>query len=267
MKRTFLILVGLIGFAISINAQILQNSMYNDGNLLVIVERKNDRVEDDPRKLPSRKIWKDVKVDELTLENISSGKITIKYCFKCISRDFYDNFVEEKIIYRDRTLSTGEKIRERANELRSGRYSYVDSFAVMNVQYENVPESNSNSFQEYSGTPSTVPSVTSSNPETLGPGMELLPNGSYRKTDYSGQKIYNANGQRIGSFSGDSVELLSNGTYRVTDYSGQKIYNANGQRVGSFSGDSVELLSNGTYRVTDYSGQKIYNANGQRIGY
>jgi len=132
LKKFVIAFIVLMCLGFYINAQNWQSSIYNDGKLLVFIEKKNVEKINDPN--ARQRFWKSVRVDELILENISTNEITVKYSFRCISRDFNDNFVEEKIIYRDRTLSSGGKIRENANYfLKSGRFSFVDSFVVMNV--------------------------------------------------------------------------------------------------------------------------------------
>jgi hypothetical protein len=133
MKKALFLLVIFISFGIYANAQILQKGYYNDGKVIAHIESSTSITSFGKRK----------KNDRLVIKNISNEELVVHYCYRSVRNDENDNFVMDKIFYEDATIKPGDE-KWGTGYLTNGYigYYYVDSFAIMNVQYENIPQGN-----------------------------------------------------------------------------------------------------------------------------
>jgi hypothetical protein len=129
MKKLLFFFI-LAQFGIYANAQIMQKGTYNDGKVLVYIEQKDHR---------------GGVGDALYIKNISDREIIVNISYKSIRRDDNGSFLEERMIYRmiyrEETLEPSQ-VRRPSYYISGGGYFYVDSFAILNVQYANIPQNN-----------------------------------------------------------------------------------------------------------------------------
>jgi hypothetical protein len=173
MKKAVFVLLLSIILGTLINAQNMQKGTYNDGRIVVYIENRT-------KEIYVNRVWKHAKIDRLILENISNSEVTIKYTYKSVFNDMYDNFVEERVISRDITLSPGQKSTRDAevwgNIKTVNDYYYIDSFAIMNISVKGGSTSSNNSN---SGSPFVVPN------SGLKIGKYYYYDKEYNKIDFS----------------------------------------------------------------------------------
>ena len=154
LKKVSFILFAIIGFnfGISVNAQNMQESVYNDGKALVFLAKETVPYY---RSCNGCGDGENKKAYQLVFENISDQTITIKYCYKSVLYNCDDDFVKDKTTYREKTLKAREKSHESGyiENTKMCHYYYVDSFSVIYVSDGSSLSSNSETQQSSTSTP------------------------------------------------------------------------------------------------------------------
>jgi hypothetical protein len=111
-----------------------------------------------------------------------------------VAIDYYNNYVNDRITYRDIKLSPRGKKTETGDESRGSNGYYVDSFAIMNVSVKGGSTSSNNSI-----TPNSNLQILQTFIDPNGRKVVVLNDGHYGvlRLDEKTVDVYDANGKLV----------------------------------------------------------------------